>query len=67
MSTVEEIKAAIDRLPFDERAKLERLLHGWTDDEWDRQITSDAATGKLDRLLSEVDADIDSGSLEDAP
>jgi hypothetical protein len=67
MSTAEEIKAAIDKLPLSERARLERMLHGWTDDEWDQQIAADAAAGKLDRLLAKVDADIDAGKLRDVP
>jgi hypothetical protein len=67
MSTVEEIKAAIDQLSLCERARLERLLHGWTDDEWDKQIAADAASGKLDRLIAEVDAETDSGKLRDLP
>lgn len=67
MSTVEEIKAAIDKLSLSERAKLEALLHGWEDDQWDRDMHRDAASGKLDRLIAEVDADIDADRLEDAP
>ena len=65
MNAVEEIKTAIDRLSFSQRAELERLLHGWTDDEWDRQIAQDAAAGRLDRALAEVDAEIDAGQLRD--
>jgi hypothetical protein len=67
MSTVEEIKAAIDKLSFSERARLERMLHGWTDDEWDKQIAAHATAGKLDKLLNKVDAEIDSGKLRDLP
>src|SRR5439155_9770905 len=46
MSTVEEIKSAIDKLSLEDRAQLERMLHGWVDDEWDRQIAADAAAGR---------------------
>jgi hypothetical protein len=67
MSTVEEIKAAIDKLSLEERGRLERMLHGWTDDEWDRQIAEGAAAGKLDKLIAEVDADIDAGKIRDLP
>lgn len=35
MSSVDEIKAAIDRLSLTERAELEKWMHGWTDDAWD--------------------------------
>ena len=67
MSTVEEIKDAIDRLSLSERARLERLLHGWTDGEWDKQIAADAASGKLDRLIANVDEEIDADRLRDLP
>jgi hypothetical protein len=67
MRTVEEIKAAIDKVPLPERARLERMLHGWTDDEWDKQIAAGAAAGKLDKLLKKVDAEIDAGKLRDLP
>ncbi len=67
MSTVEEIKAAIDRLSLSERAQLEKLLHGWEDDEWDRQIAEDARAGKLEKLIARVDAEIDAGDLRDLP
>jgi len=67
MTTIEEIKAAIEKLSLSERAQLERWLHGWTDDEWDRQIMADADAGKLDRLLAEVDEDIKASRLRDLP
>jgi hypothetical protein len=67
MSAVEEIKLAIERLSLSDRGKLERWLHGWADDAWDEQIASDAASGRLDSLLSKVDAQIDSGKLRELP
>jgi hypothetical protein len=67
MSTVEEIKLAIERLSLSERGQLERWLHGWQDDEWDQQIADHARTGKLNRLLAEVDEDIRDGRLKDLP
>ena len=56
MSTVEEIKTAISRLSLEERAEITAELCGWTDDDWDRQMKSDAATGKFSRLNREADA-----------
>jgi hypothetical protein len=67
MSTVEEIKTAIEKLTLTERGRLERWLHGWTDDEWDRQISADAKNGQLDELLRQVDAEIESGNLRELP
>ena len=56
MSTVEEIKTAISRLSVEERAELAVDLCGWTDDDWDRQMKADAATGKFAALNREADA-----------
>lgn len=67
MSTLEEIKSAIERLSLEDRARLERMLHGWVDDEWDRQIASDAAAGRFQSILAEVDREIDEGRLRDLP
>jgi hypothetical protein len=67
MSTVEEIRDAIQKLSFDERSRLERELHGWADDAWDQQIKADAQAGKLDRLLERVDGEIDAGRLRELP
>ena len=67
MSTVEEIKAAIQKLSVEQKAEIARWFHGWTDDEWDRQMKDDAAAGKLNGLLAEVDREIESGQLKDLP
>lgn len=67
MSTVEEIKLAIERLSLSERGQLERWLHAWQDDQWDRQIADDARTGRLDRLLAEADEEIRHDRLKDLP
>ncbi len=47
MSTVQEIKSAIEQLPLEERAALVAELCGWTDDDWDRHMKADAAAGKF--------------------
>jgi hypothetical protein len=47
MGTVQEIKAAIEQLPLEERASLIADLCGWTDDEWDRRMKADAKAGKF--------------------
>ena len=56
MSTVEEIKRAIQGLSLEERAELAAELCGWTDDQWDRQMKADAAAGKFASLNREADA-----------
>jgi hypothetical protein len=55
MSTVAEIKAAIDRLSPEERCELEALLHPREDDDWDRQMKQDATAGKFAAMNHEAD------------
>jgi hypothetical protein len=50
MSTVQEIRTAIERLPVEERATLVAELCGWVDDDWDRRLKADAAAGKFGAL-----------------
>jgi hypothetical protein len=67
MSTVEEIKAAIAALTLEERAEVARALYDWEDDDWDRQMKADAASGKLDKLLKTVDQEIEAGNFRELP
>jgi len=68
VSTVVEIKAAIDKLSPRERCELNALLRGWYEDEWDRQMASDAESGgKLDRLRQAAEADAQAGRLREFP
>jgi len=46
------------RLSLEERAEVAACLHSWNDDEWDEQMKRDLASGKLDQLLTRVDADM---------
>ena len=50
MSTVAEIREAIEKLSFEERAALMSELMGFEDDDWDRQMKADAAAGKFDAM-----------------
>lgn len=67
MSTVEEIKHAIQQLSASERGEIARFINGWEDDAWDRQMKADAQAGKLDRLIAQADADIEAGNLREFP
>jgi hypothetical protein len=68
MSTVAEIKAAIDQLSLQERCELEALLHPWPDDDWDRQMAEDAKPGgKLYRLMEASEKEAKAGRLVDLP
>src|SRR5947209_8607906 len=50
MSTITEIREAIEKLSLEERAELLAELHNWEDDEWDRQMRADAAAGRFDAM-----------------
>jgi len=56
--SVQEIKDAVQNLSLEERAEVAACLHSWEDDEWDAQMKRDLASGKLDKLLDQADADI---------
>jgi len=56
--SVQEIKAAVQRLSLEERAEVAACLHSWNEDAWDEQMKRDLGSGKLDKLLARVDADI---------
>jgi hypothetical protein len=68
VSTVAEIKAAIDQLSPQERCELEALLRPREDDFWDRQMIDDAkAGGKLHRLAKTSEENAKNGKLIDFP
>lgn len=68
MSTVAEIKAAIDQLSLEERCELEALLHPFEDDDWDRQMKRDAEPGgKLYKLMEASEKNAAEGKLVDFP
>ena len=61
MTTLLEIKAAIEKLSPRDYVELMAMLHPPVDDAWDRQMMADAAAGRLDRLVEEARADITAG------
>ncbi len=65
--SVPEIKEAVQQLTLEERAEVAPCLHSWTDDAWDEQMKRDLGSGKLARLLAQVDADIAKNKLRDMP
>ncbi len=52
MSTVEEITAAIERLPADQLARLRTWLLEYSERLWDEQIERDEKEGRLDDLIN---------------
>lgn len=58
VSTVEEIEAAIARLPREDFFVLIERLRARHSDAWDRQIEDNAANGRLDSLWDEARREI---------
>ena len=67
MSTVEEIKAAIKRLPREKRARLADWVLERVEKDWDCQIAADIRAGKLDAVIHEVERDARAGDLRGTP
>ena len=67
MTTVEEIERAAERLAPSDFDRLAAWISARYHDLWRRQMDSDAASGKLDFLFNEADAEHQSGSLRDWP
>lgn len=64
MSRVQEIKAQIDALTWEERCELNALLQNWPEDAWDRQM---ATEGKFDSLMQEGAREFEAGKCRDWP
>ncbi|HZL47080.1 MAG TPA: hypothetical protein VFC28_12720 [Opitutaceae bacterium] len=64
MSTVQEIKLAIEQLPLEERAALIAELCSRTDDDWDRRMERDAKAGKFTVLNEEAAATYEIGETK---
>lgn len=65
MTTLPEIEAAIKQLPEEDARQLSAWLQDYLDEMWDRQIEADAASGKLDQLISKAEADISANQVRD--
>jgi hypothetical protein len=64
MSTVQEIEAAIEKLPNAEFLALIDRLRERHADLWDRQIEDDAKAGRLDFLVCEAQDDLQHGKTK---
>ena len=67
MTRVEEIEAAIDRLPPEEFRRLAEWLREREQTLWDQQMDSDSASGKLDFLFDEAEEDARKRALREWP
>jgi hypothetical protein len=53
--SVEELKAAVSKLPAHELATFQSWFEGFMANQWDRQIERDMLSGRLDAALSRTD------------
>jgi hypothetical protein len=68
VSSVAEIQAAIQKLPEAEYRNLERWWQSYQEQHWDATLAHDSKPGgRLEQILREVDADIDSGNVSKFP
>jgi len=61
MSTVAEIKKAIDRLAPQDYCELMSVLHPFEDDDWDRQMKADDAAGKFAAMNEKAEQEYAAG------
>ena len=59
--SVKELKAAITKLSADELAELVSWLQDHNQRVWDARIEDDLDSGRLDSLLTQVDAEHEAG------
>ena len=64
MSTVAEIEAAISNLPPEGFAQVRDWLLERDNLLWDKQIEEDAAAGRLDYVIAEIESDITAGRVK---
>jgi len=68
MSTVQEIEAAIEKLPRRELWRLKARLDRRCEEDWDTQIEEDARPGgPLDKLAQKAIADFKAGRCTPLP
>jgi hypothetical protein len=65
MTTLPEIESAIQQLPESDIRQLSEWIQTYLDEMWDRQIESDLASGKLDRLIARAETDIAANRVKD--
>ncbi len=65
--TLVQLREEVTKLSFAERAELSRLLHGWEDDTWDRQMAEDAKAGRLDDTMARAEAEMAAGRFHPLP
>lgn len=64
MTQVQEIEKAIRELPEEEKKSLVLKINDLYWDAWDEQLGRDFASGRLDALIAEAEADIALGNIK---
>ncbi len=65
MTTVNDIKAAIESLSHKEFTQLMHWIHEKDMEQWDAQLAQDSAKGKLDFLIREALEEEKKGTLRE--
>lgn len=65
MSSVAALEAAVSQLPPDDLAEFRRWFAEFDAAAWDKQIETDAASGKLDTLAAEAVAEYQAGAARE--
>ena len=63
MKTLIEIETAIKALSKSDARKLAEWLNEYLDDDWDKQMQTDLATGKLDNFIAKAESDIEANRV----
>ena len=67
MSTLEQIKAAIESLPREDFFRLHEWIRDRFDDKWDKQIEEDTRSGRLNSVTREALAEYRAGRSKPFP
>jgi hypothetical protein len=65
VSKIDQLKAEIESLPKEEFAEIFRWLSEKEWERWDKEIETDAQSGKLDFLVREAHEEKAKGNLKD--
>lgn len=64
VSTIVEIENALRALPVRDAKAVSDWLQNYLDEQWDKQISADAAAGRLDRAWNKAKKDINAGRIK---
>ena len=64
MSTIGEIENALRALPVQDARTVADWLHDYLEEQWDKQMGADVASGRLVRAWEKAKADIVAGRVK---